>query len=103
LSNNTIGLRAFAAAPATTAARNEIFRVVCEPDFLDQDDLLAHPEAVAAYGELKKRLAEVHTENSLAYTRAKTAFIQDLNDKARAQSGIGGTAIALFGRQRAHA
>ena len=48
-----------------------------------RDYLLAHPEAAAAYGELKKRLAEEHTEDSLAYTRAKTAFIQDLIDKAR--------------------
>jgi len=42
---------------------------------LMRDYLLAHPDAATAYGELKKRLAEEHTENSLAYTRAKTAFI----------------------------
>jgi GrpB-like predicted nucleotidyltransferase (UPF0157 family) len=50
--------------------------------------MLAHPEAAAAYDELKKRLAEEHTGNSLAYTRAKTAFIQDLIDKARAELGL---------------
>jgi len=55
---------------------------------LMRDYLLAHPEAAAAYGELKKRLAEEHTENSLAYTRAKTAFIQDLINKARTELGL---------------
>ena len=55
---------------------------------LMRDCLLAHPDAATAYGELKKRLAEEHTENSLAYTRAKTAFIQDLVDKARAELGL---------------
>ena len=55
---------------------------------LMRDYLLAHPEAAAVYGELKKRLAEEHTENSLAYTRAKTVFIQDLIDKARAELGL---------------
>jgi GrpB-like predicted nucleotidyltransferase (UPF0157 family) len=55
---------------------------------LMRDYLLAHPKAAAAYGELKKRLAEEHTEDSLAYTRAKTTFIQDLIDKARAKLGL---------------
>jgi len=55
---------------------------------LMRDYLLAHPEAAAAYGELKKRLAEEHAEDSLAYTRAKTDFIQDLIDKARAELGL---------------
>src|SRR5260370_26226537 len=50
---------------------------------LMRDYLFAHPEAAAAYGELKKGLAEEHTENSLEYTRAKTAVIQDLINKAR--------------------
>jgi GrpB-like predicted nucleotidyltransferase (UPF0157 family) len=55
---------------------------------LMRDYLLAHPKAAAAYGELKKRLAEEHMEDSLAYTGAKIAFIQDLVDKARAELGL---------------
>jgi GrpB-like predicted nucleotidyltransferase (UPF0157 family) len=47
------------------------------------DYLLAYPEAVSVYGDLKKRLAE----DTLAYTRAETGFIQDLIDKARAAIG----------------
>jgi GrpB-like predicted nucleotidyltransferase (UPF0157 family) len=55
---------------------------------LMRDYLLAHPEAVSAYGDLKKRLAKELAEDSLAYTRAKTGFIQDLMDKARAAIGL---------------
>ena len=53
-----------------------------------RDYLLAHPEAVSAYGDLKKRLAKELTEDSLAYTRAKAGFIQDLMDKARTAIGL---------------
>ena len=55
---------------------------------LMRDYLLAYPEAVAAYGDLKLQLAGQHTEDSLAYTKAKTEFIQDLIDKARAELGL---------------
>jgi GrpB-like predicted nucleotidyltransferase (UPF0157 family) len=55
---------------------------------LMRDYLLAHPEAVAAYSDLKLQLADQHTEDSLAYTKAKTEFIQDLIDKARAKLGL---------------
>ncbi len=40
-----------------------------------RDYLLAHPEAVKAYGELKDKLAINYKDDSLAYTEAKTAFI----------------------------
>jgi GrpB-like predicted nucleotidyltransferase (UPF0157 family) len=55
---------------------------------LMRDYLLAHPEAASAYGDLKKRLAKDFAEDSRAYTRAKTGFIQDLMDKARAGIGL---------------
>ena len=55
---------------------------------LMRDYLLAHPDAASAYSDLKRRLAEALADDSLAYTKAKTAFIQDLIDKARAKIGL---------------
>lgn len=53
-----------------------------------RDYLLVHPEAVAAYGEVKAELARAHPEDSHAYTEAKTEFIQSIIDKARADLGL---------------
>lgn len=50
--------------------------------------LLAHPEAVKAYGELKDTLAVQYSQDSLAYTKAKTAFIQDIMDKVMDARGL---------------
>ena len=55
---------------------------------LMRDYLRTHTDAVAAYGDLKRRLAAQHAEDSLAYTKAKTEFIQFLIDKARAEKGL---------------
>jgi GrpB-like predicted nucleotidyltransferase (UPF0157 family) len=55
---------------------------------LMRDYLRNHPEAVESYGELKERLAREHDEDSIAYTRAKTSFIQTLMDAACDESGI---------------
>jgi GrpB-like predicted nucleotidyltransferase (UPF0157 family) len=53
-----------------------------------RDYLLDHPEAVRAYGELKDTLAKAHAHDSLAYTKAKTKFIQDVVDKARLRRSL---------------
>ena len=55
---------------------------------LMRDYLQAHPEAVQAYSELKAQLATTYTHDSLAYTKAKTAFIQGIIDEARAAQGL---------------
>jgi GrpB-like predicted nucleotidyltransferase (UPF0157 family) len=55
---------------------------------LMRDYLLEHPEAVVAYGELKAGLAKTYAEDSLAYTEAKTTFIQDIVDRARDELGL---------------
>ena len=55
---------------------------------LMRDYLREHPDAVAAYGQLKERLAAEFSEDSLAYTRAKTAFIQGLVDRACDARGL---------------
>jgi GrpB-like predicted nucleotidyltransferase (UPF0157 family) len=55
---------------------------------LMRDYLLARPEAVQAYGELKSQLALQYPEDSVAYTEAKTEFIQGLIDKARTALGL---------------
>jgi GrpB-like predicted nucleotidyltransferase (UPF0157 family) len=53
-----------------------------------RDYLLAHPEAVEAYGELKDDLATEYKDDSLKYTEAKTAFIQDIADKIQDARGL---------------
>jgi GrpB-like predicted nucleotidyltransferase (UPF0157 family) len=53
-----------------------------------RDYLLAHPDAVRAYGELKDDLARLHAEDSLAYTKAKTAFIQSVIDQVQDARGL---------------
>jgi GrpB-like predicted nucleotidyltransferase (UPF0157 family) len=50
------------------------------------DYLRGHPDDVARYGALKRRLAALH-DNGGDYTRAKTELIQELTDKARAERG----------------
>ncbi len=53
-----------------------------------RDYLLEHPDAARAYGELKDGLARLHAEDSLAYTKAKTAFIQGVTDKVQDARGL---------------
>ena len=55
---------------------------------LMRDYLLELSDAVAAYAAIKIKLACDYAEDSLAYTRAKTAFIQELVDKACAERGL---------------
>lgn len=55
---------------------------------LMRDYLQAHPDAMHAYGTLKDTLAATHAHDSLAYTKAKTAFIQALMDHARTERGL---------------
>ena len=52
-----------------------------------RDHLLLHPEGAARYGDLKRRLAG-EIDDPLAYTRAKTALIQELVDRARSDRGL---------------
>ncbi len=40
--------------------------------------LRAHPDAAAAYGELKRSLASEFRDNWSAYTTAKTEFVEDI-------------------------
>lgn len=51
---------------------------------LFRDYLIAHPPVAAAYGALKRRLVQAHPRDRIAYARAKSAFIEDVMDKARA-------------------
>jgi GrpB-like predicted nucleotidyltransferase (UPF0157 family) len=55
---------------------------------LMRDYLREHPEAANAYGALKNKLAMAFVDDSLAYTKAKTAFIQGIIDRARAERGL---------------
>lgn len=55
---------------------------------LMRDYLLEHPKEARAYGNLKLQLAQLHPNDSLAYTKAKTDFIQNLMNKACDKLGI---------------
>lgn len=50
---------------------------------LFRDWLRRHRNDAEAYLELKLHLAQQHSDNRIAYTRAKSAFIQRLTDQAR--------------------
>jgi GrpB-like predicted nucleotidyltransferase (UPF0157 family) len=63
---------------ATLDTRNEI---------LLRDYLRRSPADAAQYGTLKRSLA-AHSMDSLAYTRAKTEFIQRIVDAARTERGL---------------
>ncbi len=52
-----------------------------------RDRLRAHPEEAAAYGELKRDLARRFGEDVEGYTRAKTALIQEIMDRADDEEG----------------
>ena len=53
-----------------------------------RDYLIANPGEAAAYGALKARLAKEYGGDGLAYTKAKTAFIQRATDALRDQKGL---------------
>ena len=55
---------------------------------LMRDYLLAHPETVKAYGDLKDKLAIAYKDDSVGYTKAKTTFIQDVFDKIQDARGL---------------
>jgi GrpB-like predicted nucleotidyltransferase (UPF0157 family) len=42
---------------------------------LFRDYLIAHPQTARAYGQLKSKLAALHPNDRVAYTKGKTAFI----------------------------
>ncbi|WP_435846170.1 GrpB family protein [Streptomyces diacarni] len=52
-----------------------------------RDHLRAHPEDAARYANLKRALVDAGTPPAV-YARAKTALVQELTDRARAQLGL---------------
>lgn len=61
---------------------------------LFRDYLRAHPAARNAYAELKRELSERYSDDRLAYTDAKSAFILDALDDAGAWAAFVGWALA---------
>ncbi|MFC4099142.1 GrpB family protein [Paenibacillus xanthanilyticus] len=57
-------------------------------ELLFRDYLRQHPELVKEYGELKHALAQQYHADPDGYTRAKTAFIQRVDDLARIERGL---------------
>lgn len=52
-----------------------------------RDHLRAHPDMAARYGALKSRLAVLHREDRVAYTRGKAEFIVSCLPGSRVQGG----------------
>jgi GrpB-like predicted nucleotidyltransferase (UPF0157 family) len=50
---------------------------------LFRDYLIKHPDVVREYGDLKMRLSDVHENDRVAYTRAKSDFINRVTKKAK--------------------
>lgn len=63
----------------TLATRNEL---------LLRDLLRRRPADAARYAEVKRELAAANAEDGYAYTRGKTALIQELVDRARTEAGL---------------
>ncbi|MCB9135065.1 MAG: GrpB family protein [Anaerolineales bacterium] len=55
---------------------------------LMRDYLRKHPDEAAEYGALKDGLVDKYRHDSDGYTKAKTAFIQGVMDRARAMLGL---------------
>jgi GrpB-like predicted nucleotidyltransferase (UPF0157 family) len=53
-----------------------------------RDYLRTHPTDAQAYGELKQNLALEYSRDGSSYTKAKTAFIQSVMDRARDERGL---------------
>jgi len=56
------------------------------------DYLRGHPDDVARYGAIKRRLAALHDKGG-DHTRAKTELIQEFTDKERAERGRSSTPV----------
>jgi GrpB-like predicted nucleotidyltransferase (UPF0157 family) len=52
-----------------------------------RDHLRSHPDAAARYADLKRAIVAAGTAPG-DYARAKTALVQELTDRARAERGL---------------
>lgn len=57
-------------------------------EILFRDYLRSHSETLSRYASLKCDLADKFPYDSVGYAKAKTAFIQSVVDKARAENGL---------------
>ena len=58
-----------------------------EKHIVFRDYLRSHPETAREYDHLKRRLASEHGSNRLAYTEAKTSFIESIISKTIIERG----------------
>lgn len=78
---------------ADAGVRSHILHVVTRDSWptrnqrILRDHLRAHPEEAARYAALKRALAAAGTP-ARDYSRAKTALVQELTDRARAERGL---------------
>ena len=88
----TPGYRAAFVPPRPATARAHHLHVVQASTLPTRNQLLGdylrgHPDDVARYVALKRRLAALQ-DNGDDYTRAKTELIQELTNNARAERGL---------------
>jgi GrpB-like predicted nucleotidyltransferase (UPF0157 family) len=79
------------AAPAAPAVNLHVVTLASWPSRKERrfrDRLRAHPEEAAAYAALKRDLAARLGHDPEAYTRAKTALIQQIMDRAADEDGL---------------
>ncbi|MGW3117843.1 GrpB family protein [Streptomyces sp. NPDC001107] len=78
---------------AEVGLRSHILHVVTQDSWLTRnqrilrDYLRAHPEEAARYAALKRALVAAGTPDR-DYSRTKTALVQELTDRARAERGL---------------
>jgi GrpB-like predicted nucleotidyltransferase (UPF0157 family) len=80
--------------PRAAAPTHHLHGVITGGDFwckqlTFRDYLRAHPEAAAAYLELKKALADRHRTDRVAFSEAKTDFVESILRKAAAEGIVG--------------
>ncbi|MHC4127843.1 MAG: GrpB family protein [Planctomycetota bacterium] len=80
--------------PRAAAPTHHLHCVVTGGDFwckqlTFRDYLRAHPDAAAAYLELKQRLAARHRTDRVAFSEAKTGFVESVLIKAAAEGFVG--------------
>jgi len=63
----------------------------------DREGLRADAETRAAYAALKRRLAERHRDDRIAYNEAKTSCILDAMERAAAWDAAGRPAAEIVG------
>lgn len=61
---------------------------------LFRDWLLSHPPDARRYEEVKRLAAAASTSGSVSYNEGKTAFVQEVVDRARSERGLAAVSVS---------